>query len=307
MQASNRRAVLAALCANLGIASAKFVGYAITGASSMLAESVHSVGDTSNQALLLWGGVAAARDPTRRHPFGYGRERYVWSFVVALVIFSRGAVFALREGVSRLLEPHSVEHAYVAIIILVVGVGLEGASFRIALREGRKEKAGESWWQYIRGSRSPELPVVLLEDFGALCGLVLALAGVGLTLITGNPQFDALASVAIGVLLAGIAAVLAIEMKSLIIGEAATREDLERIESLILENAQVKRVIHIRTQHVGPDQLLVAAKLEFVPPLSLAELSAAIDLIEARLRAALPIARMIYIEPGIFEPQSERP
>ncbi len=307
MQASKRRAVLAALCANLSIAIAKFVGYAITGASSMLAEAVHSVADTSNQALLLWGGVAAARDPTRRHPFGYGRERYFWSFVVALVIFSLGAVFALWEGVSKLLHPHSVEHAYVAIVILVVGIGLEGTSFRIAVREGIKEKGGESWWQYIRGSRSPELPVVLLEDFGALCGLALALAGVGLTQFTGIPQFDALATVAIGVLLAAIAAVLAIEMKSLIIGEAATREDLERIESVILENAQVKRVIHIRTQHVGPDQLLVAAKLEFAPPLSLAELSAAIDLIEARLRAALPIARMIYIEPGVFEPQSERP
>ncbi len=307
MQASKRRAVLAALCANLGIAIAKFVGYAITGASSMLAEAVHSVADTSNQALLLWGGVAAARDPTRRHPFGYGRERYFWSFVVALVIFSLGAVFALWEGVSKLLHPHSVEHAYVAIVILVVGIGLEGTSFRIAVREGIKEKGGESWWQYIRGSRSPELPVVLLEDFGALCGLALALAGVGLTQFTGIPQFDALATVAIGVLLAAIAAVLAIEMKSLIIGEAATREDLERIESVILENAQVKRVIHIRTQHVGPDQLLVAAKLEFAPPLSLAELSAAIDLIQERIRAALPIARMIYIEPGVFEPQSERP
>ena len=302
MQPSSRRAILAALAANSGIAVAKFVGYLITGASSMLAESVHSVADTSNQALLLWGSVAAEREPTQRHPFGYGRERYFWAFVVALVIFSLGGVFAIWEGIGKLLQPHTLSNPWVAIGILVVGLALEGFSFGVAVRQGQSLKAeGESWWSFIVGSRSPELPVVLLEDFGALCGLLLALLGVGLAQLTGQARWDAVGTIGIGVLLVAIACVLAVEMKSLIIGEAASREDLAHIEAAILDGHEVRRLIHMRTQHLGPDQLLVAAKLEFAPPLSLEELSSAIDSIEARIRAALPIARHVYLEPAVPE------
>jgi cation diffusion facilitator family transporter len=302
MQSGSRRAILAALGANFGIAVAKFIGFAVTGAASMLAEAVHSVADTSNQALLLWGGAAARRQPTEQHPFGFGRERYFWSFVVALVIFSLGSLFAIVEGVDKLRHPHAVEHAGWAVAILVVGVLLESLSFRTAVGEARPLRAGRSWWAFIHKTKNPELPVVLLEDLGALCGLLLALVGVGLAWATGDPRFDALGSVAIGVLLAIIAAVLAVEMKSLLIGEAALGEQVAEIREALLEGEEVQRLIHLRTMHLGPDQLLVAAKLEFREELSLREVSNAIDRAERSVRARVPIARMIFIEPDVYDP-----
>jgi cation diffusion facilitator family transporter len=302
MQSGSRRAILAALGANFGIAVAKFIGFAVTGAASMLAEAVHSVADTSNQALLLWGGAAARREPTEQHPFGFGRERYFWAFVVALVIFSLGSLFAIVEGVDKLRHPHAVEHAGWAVAILMVGVLLESLSFRTAVREARPLRAGRSWWAFIHKTKNPELPVVLLEDLGALCGLLLALMGVGLAWATGDPRFDALGSVAIGVLLAVIAAVLAVEMKSLLIGEAALGEQVAEIREALLEGEEVQRLIHLRTMHLGPDQLLVAAKLEFREELSLREVSNAIDRAERSVRARVPIARMIFIEPDVYDP-----
>ncbi len=229
MQPGNRRAILAALAANIGIAVAKFVGWAMTGAASMLAEAVHSLADSGNQALLLWGGASAERPATEEHPFGFARERYFWAFVVSLVIFSLGSLFAIYEGVSKLLHPHELTSPMVAVAILVAGIGMEGVSFRTAVVEATKQKKQLGWWAFIRQTKSPELPVILLEDLGALLGLGVALMGIGLASLTGDPRFDALGSITIGVLLGVIAALLATEMRSLLIGEAATIEDREAI------------------------------------------------------------------------------
>jgi cation diffusion facilitator family transporter len=292
------RAIIAALLANAGIAVAKFVGYLITGSSSMLAESVHSVADTSNQGLLLLGGKRAKRAATAEHPFGYGRDRYFYSFVVALLLFTLGSVFAIYEGIHKLEAPEPLNSPLVAIAILMVAIGLETYSFRTAIQESRPLKGDGTWWNFIRQSKVPELPVVLLEDLGALIGLVLALLGVGLSVLTGNPVFDALGTIAIGLLLGVIAVILIIEMKSLLLGEGATRGVLSKIVDGLGVGA-VQRVIHIRTQYIGPEELLVAAKIALEPGLSVEQVARAIDEAEARVRAAVPEARMIYLEPDL--------
>ncbi|AXB48738.1 cation diffusion facilitator family transporter [Amycolatopsis albispora] len=292
------KAILAALFANAGIATAKFVGFLITGSSSMLAESVHSVADTSNQGLLLLGQKTSQRKATKEHPFGFGRDRYFYSFIVALMLFTLGAAFALYEGIHKLQEPEALTSPMVAVVILVVAIGLETYSFYTAIVESKKIKGDASWWGFIRQSRTPELPVVLLEDAGALFGLVLALFGVGLSTITGDPVFDALGTICIGVLLGVIAIILIIEMKSLLIGEGATDTELRTIEDE-LAAGKVERVIHIRTQYIGPDELLVAAKLAMRPGLELAEVAQAIDDAEQRVRGKVPAARLIYLEPDL--------
>jgi cation diffusion facilitator family transporter len=292
------RAIIAALLANAGIAVAKFVGYLITGSSSMLAESVHSLADTSNQGLLLLGGKRAKRAATAEHPFGYGRDRYFYSFIVALLLFTLGSVFALYEGIHKLEEPEPLSSPLVAVAILVVAVGLEGYSFRTAIHESRPLKGNGTWWNFIRQAKVPELPVVLLEDFGALIGLVLALLGVGLSVLTGDPVFDALGTIAIGLLLGVIAIILIIEMKSLLLGEGATGPVLARIVDGLTSGA-VQSVLHIRTQYIGPEELLVAAKIALTPGLPVEQVARAIDEAEARVRGAVPEARMIYLEPDL--------
>ena len=293
------RAILAALAANAGIAVAKFVGYAITGSSSMLAEAVHSVADTSNQALLLLGQRRAQKEATELHQFGYGRARFFYSFVVALVLFSLGAVFALYEGYQKIVEPHPLTSPAVAIVILVLAIGLESYSFRTAMVESRPLKGTGSWWAFIRRSRNPELPVVLLEDTGALLGLVLALLGVGLTIVTGNPVWDGIGTAAIGVLLGVIAVILMIEMHSLLIGEGATGEELGAIQAALENTEHVDRVIHLRTQYLGPEEMLVGAKIALASTNDLATVAAAIDAAEAAVRAAVPAAQIIYLEPDL--------
>ncbi|GLZ38483.1 cation diffusion facilitator family transporter [Actinokineospora sp. NBRC 105648] len=293
------KAILAALAANGGIAVAKFIGFLVTGSSSMLAESVHSVADTSNQGLLLLGQKTSQRRATTEHPFGFGRDRYFYSFIVALMLFSLGSVFALYEGIHKVSEPEALTSPLVAVAILVVAVGLESYSFYTAIVESRKIKGDVSWWGFIRQSRTPELPVVLLEDAGALLGLVLALFGVGLTVITGDPVWDAVGTLCIGVLLGVIAVILIIEMKSLLIGEGATPAELARIEDE-LATGKVERIIHLRTQYIGPEELLVAAKIALRPGLKMEDVAAAIDDAEARVRAAVPSARLIYLEPDLY-------
>jgi cation diffusion facilitator family transporter len=300
MAGGSRKAIFAALFANLGLAIAKFVGWGITGAASMLAEGVHSIADSGNQALLLWGSAAANRPPTREHPFGYGRERYFWSFVVALVIFTLGSLFALYEGTHKFLHPEPLHDPWIAISILVFGIFLEGFSFRTAVNEARPLKGTRSWWSYIRHSKSPELPVVLLEDLGALLGLAIALCGVSLAAWTGNARFDAVGSISIGLLLGAIAIVLAIEMKSLLIGEAADPEQEERVRAAIESSDAVHHIIHLRTLHLGPDRLLVATKLDFGELNDFARLAACIDDVEARIREAVDITCMIYVEPDVL-------
>jgi cation diffusion facilitator family transporter len=292
------KAILAALAANAGIAIAKFVGFAITGASSMLAEAVHSVADTSNQGLLLLGQKTSQRKATKEHPFGFGRDRYFYSFIVALMLFTLGSAFAFYEGIHKLQHPEPLTSPMVAVVILVVAIGLETYSFRTAIVESRKIKGDVSWWGFIRQSRTPELPVVLLEDAGALFGLVFALFGVGLSVITGDPFWDAVGTLMIGVLLGVIAIILIIEMKSLLIGEGATNKELDAI-SAALSGGRVQRLIHIRTQYIGPEEMLVAAKIALESGLPLADVANEIDAAEARVRAAVPSARLIYLEPDL--------
>jgi cation diffusion facilitator family transporter len=299
MKDGSRRAIVAALLANLGIAVAKFVGFAVTGAASLLAEAIHSVADTGNQGLLVLGGRRSERTPTEEHPFGFGRERYFWAFVVALVLFSFGALFAIIEGIDKLVHPHELESPAVALTILGVAVVLESFSLRTAYREAQPLRRGGSWIDFIRHSKSPELPVVLLEDAGALVGLVFAIVGVALATITGNGRFDAIGSIAIGLLLGVIAIVLATEMKSLLIGEAASPRLAQAIRDAMETSPEVERVIHLRTLHLGPDEVLVAAKIEFRSP-SVDQLARDIDKVERRVREAAPIATVIYLEPDCF-------
>ncbi|MFD8494419.1 cation diffusion facilitator family transporter [Amycolatopsis sp. NPDC059657] len=292
------KAIIAALAANAGIAVAKFAGFLVTGSSSMLAESVHSLADTSNQGLLLLGQKKSQREATRIHPFGYGRERYFYSFVVALMLFTLGSVFALYEGIHKITEPSELESPIVAVVILVVAIGLESYSFYTAIGESKKIKGKVTWWQFIRQSKEPELPVVLLEDAGALVGLVLALLGVGLSTITGDPVWDGIGTAMIGVLLGIIAIILIVEMKSLLIGEGVNDKMLATITDE-LAAGKVERVIHIRTQYLGPDELLIAAKLALVPGLDTGQVATAIDDAEARVRAKVPVSALIYLEPDL--------
>jgi cation diffusion facilitator family transporter len=295
----SRKAIVAAFFANLGIAVAKFVGFLVNRSAGMLAESVHSLADTGNQGLLFLGARRAEREADTEHPFGYGRERYFWSFAVALVLFSMGGLFALYEGIEKFRHPHEVESIWVAVVILVLGLVLEGFSLRTAVVEARRSKGDSSWWRFIRGSKQPELPVVLLEDTGAELGLLMALVGVVLTHQTGDGRWDALGSIGIGVLLIVIAIVLMIEMKGLLIGESAGRADRDAIVAALEGSPSVDRLIHLRTQHIGPDEILVAAKLEYDSELSFDEVVSAINVTEERVRRTVPAARMIYIEPDL--------
>ena len=296
--------MLAALLANLAIAIAKLIGFLITGAASMLAESVHSLADTGNQSLLLLGGRLAKKPSDEQHPFGYGRERYFWAFVVAMVLFALGSLVALYEGIQKVLHHHEVQSPIVAIGILAIAIVLESLSFRTAIRAARPLKGDMSWPRFIRRTKNPELATVLLEDLGALVGLVLALIGVTVATLTHDGRYDAIGSIAIGVLLAGIAFVLARENKSFLIGEAADSDELAKITSALENSADVKCLIHIRSLHLGPEELLVAAKVQFDPSLPSSAVITSIDSAEARIRAAVPAARMIFIEPDEYKPDS---
>jgi cation diffusion facilitator family transporter len=293
------RAIVAALGANVAIALAKTVGAIITGSSSMAAEAVHSFADSGNQVLLLVGGRRAARDADDLHPFGHGRERYFFSFVVALVIFSLGALFAVYEGIHKISHPAELDAPAVAIGILLFAIVAEGYSFRTAVKESRPLKGSHSWWEFIRVSKQPELPVVLLEDLAALIGLMLALMGVTLTLLTGDGIWDGIGTLSIGLLLGTVAAVLGIEMKSLLIGESASRSAVGAIAAALVDGVSIKRVIHLKTMHLGPDELLVAAKIAVEPSLTLPEVALAIDAAEVRVRAAEPLAVQMYLEPDL--------
>jgi cation diffusion facilitator family transporter len=296
---SGVKAILAALLANLGIAVTKFVAYLLTGSSSMLAEAVHSVADTGNQFLLLVGGRRARRAADPAHPFGYGRDRYFYAFVVALVLFSLGGCFALFEAWEKFSHPTPIDSwTWVPPAVLGVAIALESFSLRTAIREARPAKRERGWWEFIRTAKAPELPVVLLEDTAALVGLVLALGGVAATLITGNGIWDAAGSAAIGLLLILVAGVLAREMKSLLLGEAAADADVAAIRAA-LAGGGIVSVIHLRTVHLGPDEVLVAAKVETDPSLTMPGLAAAIDAAEARARAAVGGRLVIYLEPDV--------
>jgi cation diffusion facilitator family transporter len=298
-------AILAAFVANLGIAATKFAGFLITGSSSLLAESIHSVADSSNQGLLFLGGRQAARPADELHQLGHGRVRYFWAFVVAVVLFTLGGLFSVYEGYHKIADPHEIDAPAVAIAILAVAMVFEGFALRTAARHARGARGTRTWVRYIRESRSPELPVLLLEDSGALLGLTFALLGVVLALVTGEPVFDGIGTLAIGVLLLSIAVVLAIEMRSLIIGESASPALQRRIAEAFAAGPEVRRVIHVLTQHIGPEELLVAAKVEFDPGLTTRALVDAVNACERRVRATPGLAdARIYVEPDIGLPES---
>ncbi|TDB75812.1 cation diffusion facilitator family transporter [Micromonospora sp. KC723] len=297
------KAIVAALLANVGIAVTKFVAFLLTGSSSMLAESIHSVADSGNQGLLLLGGKRARRAATPQHPFGYGRERYVYAFIVSIVLFTVGGLFALYEAYHKWHEGGGIEeYKAVPVVVLVVAIIMESFSFRTAIVESNRVRGSQSWVRFVRRAKAPELPVVLLEDLGALVGLIFALFGVSMTLITGDGVWDALGTAMIGVLLVAIAVILAIETKSLLLGEGAEPADVAAIENAVTEGPEVQRIIHMKTLYLGPDELLVAAKIGVPPCDSTEKLARDINTVEARIRRVVPIARVIYLEPDIYDP-----
>jgi cation diffusion facilitator family transporter len=299
------RAIVAALGSNLAVAVSKLVAFGFSGSSSMLAEGIHSIADSGNQILLLIGGKRAARAATDEHPFGYGRERYVYGFLVSIVLFSLGGLFAVYEGVEKIAHPHPLENWAWPIGVLAFALLAEGYSFRTALAESNHERGKQTWVQFIRHAKAPELPVVLLEDSGALIGLVLALFGVLLTLATHSGVWDGIATLAIGLLLGTAALVLGIETKSLLLGEGASAEDVRRIRAALVDGVVVNSVIHMRTMHLGPDELLVAAKIAVDHDDTALEVARAIDAAEGRVRKAVPIARVIYLEPDVRRPKPQ--
>lgn len=299
------KAIIAAFLANVGIAVSKFAAWVLSGSASMLAEAIHSVADSGNQLLLLLGGRKAKKLADRDHPFGYGRERYVSAFVVSIVLFSLGGLFAVYEGVQKLIDPHEIDRAWwwLPVVVLVVAIALESYSLRTAIKESNQVRGeGQSWVSFVRHSKAPELPVVLLEDAAALAGLGFALLGVGLTFLTENPIFDALGTLMIGLLLIAVALILGAETKSLLVGEGATRADDDLIVDAITSGPDVQKLIHIKTLHLGPDELMVAAKIALKMDKSVRDAAADIDEIERRIREAVPSARVIYLEPDIYRP-----
>jgi cation diffusion facilitator family transporter len=296
---SGNKAIVAALAANVGIAVTKFVAFLLTRSSSMLAESIHSLADSCNQVLLLIGGRRARRAATSDHPFGYGRERYVYAFIVSVVLFSVGGLFALYEAYHKWHDPHGIHSwQWVPVVVLVSAIGMEAFSFRTAIQESNLVRGQQSWPSFIRTAKAPELPVVLLEDFAALVGLLFALLGVSLTLATGDGRWDAFGTALIGVLLVTVAVVLAVEMNSLLVGEAGTADHVRAIGAALVGDG-VGSVIHLRTMHLGPDELLVAAKIAVDGAATAADVATAIDRAELRVRAAVPLTCLVYLEPDI--------
>jgi cation diffusion facilitator family transporter len=296
------RAVFAALAANLGIALVKFIAFLLTGSASMLAESVHSIADTGNQVLLLVGRGRSLRPRSDEHPFGFGRERYFYGFVVSVMLFTVGAAFSVYDGIHKILKPETIRSPLVALIVLALSAVLEAFSLRTGIGEANKVRGDRNWGTFIRRSKAPELPVVLLEDVAALIGLGFAFAGVTLSWLTDNGRWDGAGSLAIGLLLATAAAILAVEMKSLLIGESASTEVQRMILAALEDGPEVSRVIHMRTVHISPDSILVAAKIGVRATDSAAQIAAGIDAAERRVRAAVPIAETIYLEPDIYRP-----
>jgi cation diffusion facilitator family transporter len=299
------RAVLAALLANIGIAISKFVAFLFTGSSSMLSEAIHSVADSGNQVLLLIGNKRSRRPADEQHNFGYGRRRYVYGFIVAIVLFMVGGMFSLYEGWHKWQHPEPLNDWWIAVVVLLVAIGLESFSFRTAVREANRSRGRRSLFAYVKAARQPELPVILLEDAGALMGLMFALMGVGLSVITGDGRFDAMGAMAVGTLLVVIAIFLAMEMTAMLVGESALPEEVAAIQSALAGAPGVVRVIHLRTLHVGPDELLVAAKIAVAESDTVAQVAAGIDSAERAVRAAVPTARYVFLEPDLLRP--ERP
>ncbi len=294
------KAVVAALTANIGIAVTKFVAAAVSGSASMLAEGIHSLADSINQVLLLIGGKNSKRGASANHQFGFGRSRYLFAFLVAVLLFGVGGVVSLVEGLDKLSHPHELNMAWVPLTVLGVSIVLESLSLRTAMREANKDRGSQSWAKYIRDAKAPELPVVVLEDIAALVGLVFAFAGVGLTVLTHDAHWDAFGTLAISALLIVVAAVLGKETASLLVGEGASESDYRKIKAAILEVSEIKEVIYLKTQFLSPDDLLVAAKIAIDPKATGEQIAKIIDAAEVHVRAVMPVAKNIYLEPDVL-------
>ena len=293
------RAIIAALLANIGIAITKFIAAAFSGSASMFAEGIHSLADSGNQILLIIGGKRAKRDATAMHPFGYGRSRYIYAFMVSIVLFSVGGLFSILEGVEKLQHPHELEMVWLPLVVLGAAIIMESLSLRTAVIEANHVRHGQGWVEFIRHAKSPELPVILLEDLAALIGLVLAFGGVGLTVVTGDPIWDAIGTLAIGVLLVLVAVILGRETSSLLVGEGANAGDAKKIRGSLEATAGVESVIHMKTLYLGPDELMVAAKIAVKASASAQDIADVINSAETSIREAVPAARVIYLEPDI--------
>lgn len=300
------KAIIAAFLANLGIAVTKLIAWAFSGSSSMLAESVHSIADAGNQILLLIGGRRAKRAADKQHPFGYGRVRFIYAFVVAIILFSVGGVFSIYEGIDKLQHPHELEVWWLPMLVLTIAIVMESFSLRTAIKESNPLRGNATWVQFIRHSKAPELPVVLLEDLAALLGLTFAFFGVGLTVLTGNSVFDAIGTILIGALLVSVAVVLGIEIKSLLVGEGASEADVARIEAALVDGKEIERIIHMKTLYLGPDEFMIGAKVGVPAHMTVRELAVIVNQAERRVRDAVPAARVIYIEPDVYIDPSEK-
>ena len=299
------RAIIAALLANIGIAITKFIAAAFSGSASMFAEGIHSVADSGNQILLIIGGKRAKRAATAAHPFGYGRSRYIYAFMVSIVLFSVGGLFSIMEGLNKLQHPHELEMVWLPLVVLGAAIIMESLSLRTAVKESNHVRGNKSWVQFIRHAKSPELPVILLEDLAALIGLVLAFGGVGLTVVTHDPIWDAIGTLAIGGLLVLVAIVLGLETSSLLVGEGATAEDTGKIRKALKNTDGVESVIHMKTLYLGPDELMVGAKIAVAEKATGKQIAKIIDSAEENMRAAVPAARVIYLEPDIQRATAE--
>ena len=286
-----------ALFANLGIAAAKFFAAAISGSSSMLSEGVHSLVDSGNQLLLLYGQARAKQAPDDQHPFGYGRELYFWAFVVAILIFAVGAGISIYEGWTHIAAPEPLRDPTINYIVLGIAFLLEGASWTIAVRQFDAGRNGLGWWQAIRRSKDPAGFIVLFEDSAALAGLVIAAAGVWLSHATGDARIDGVASILIGLILAAVAALLARESKELLIGEAADPARIAMIWRIVERRREISAVNHVRTIHTAPDAIFVAVSADFEDALTMGDGERLIEEIEAELKAASPDISSIYIRP----------
>jgi cation diffusion facilitator family transporter len=293
------RAIIAALLANIGIAITKFIAAAFSGSASMFAEGIHSVADSGNQILLIIGGKRAKRAATAAHPFGYGRSRYIYAFMVSIVLFSVGGMFSILEGLEKLQHPHELEMVWLPLVVLGAAIVMESLSLRTAVKESNHIRGDKSWVQFVRHAKSPELPVILLEDLAALIGLVLAFGGVGLTVVTHNPIWDAIGTLAIGGLLVLVAIVLGLETSSLLVGEGATAEDTGKIRKALKNTPGVESIIHMKTLYLGPDELMVGAKIAVTEKVTGKQIAEIIDAAESSMRSAVPAARVIYLEPDI--------
>jgi len=307
MSASSKKVVFAALAGNTLIAVTKFVAAAFTGSSAMLAEGIHSIVDTGNQALLLYGMRRAEQPPDERFPFGHGKELYFWSFIVAILIFAGGAGLSAYEGVVHLMHPTQISNPLVNYVVLALAMVFEGGAWSIALKEFRRVKGPWGYVEAVRRGKNPTFFVVLFEDSAAMIGLLIAAAGIALSDVTGNPVFDGIASILIGCVLAATAVWLAYETKGLLIGESANRRVVDGIRQMVLEHERIDHVNEVLTMHMGPDFVLVNLGVQFDDDANATEIENIVCRLDRRIKHRYPEVKRVFIEAEAWRKASQRP